>query len=334
MLSEDFTFDDEAFLKVPIWVKFPNLPLNLWNEEALSMIASKVGVPITTDKVTQEMTNYNFARVLIEVDITLAPCLSLPIRLPSGKIFKQVVVYETFPIFCFHCKSYDHHPFICNELGWNKKDKVRISNDVKKGLNGKVISLTKCGGRDEGKPKLDVVGGKGDEVVAISDLADSALGIDPTELPTGSQILIPNPPGSSPNPPGFQRQPAPAGSAVSSGGSVDDVVAAPDPTGSSDQMAALGRCVSLESELKKDDVVFKCEIIGAKKFKLFVKPFKHVQASVTRVDRFLRLTDDLDKRGLTFTDHCMESLPGFTMKKGEVSFVAKFNNPFHVFFGC
>ncbi|CAH9082606.1 unnamed protein product [Cuscuta europaea] len=57
MLSEDFTFDDEAFLKVPIWVKFPNLPLNLWNEEAMSLIASKVGVPITTDKVTQEMSN-------------------------------------------------------------------------------------------------------------------------------------------------------------------------------------------------------------------------------------------------------------------------------------
>ncbi|CAH9105719.1 unnamed protein product, partial [Cuscuta europaea] len=52
MLSEDFTFDDEAFLKVPIWVKLPNLPLNLWNEEAMSKIASKVGVPITTDKVT------------------------------------------------------------------------------------------------------------------------------------------------------------------------------------------------------------------------------------------------------------------------------------------
>ncbi|CAH9088978.1 unnamed protein product [Cuscuta europaea] len=151
MLSDDFTFDDEAFLKVPIWVKFPNLPLNLWNEEAMSMIASKVGVPITTDKVTQEMSNYNFVRVLIEVDITLAPCLSFPIKLPSGKTFNQVVVYETFPNFCFHCKSYGHHPFICKELGWKKIDKVMIAGGVKKGgkpkklLNQGWIPLTPLG---------------------------------------------------------------------------------------------------------------------------------------------------------------------------------------------
>ncbi|CAH9105735.1 unnamed protein product [Cuscuta europaea] len=116
VLSDDFSFDDEEFLKVPIWVKFPNLPLKLWNEEAMSEVASMVGVPLTTDKVTQEKSNHNFARVLIEVDISKPPQLSFPIRLPSRKVFKQHVVYETFPSFCFHCKEYGHHPFICKIL--------------------------------------------------------------------------------------------------------------------------------------------------------------------------------------------------------------------------
>ncbi|CAH9085043.1 unnamed protein product [Cuscuta europaea] len=115
-LSEDFTFEDAEFLKVPIWVKFQKLPMKLWNDVAMSEVESMVGVPITTDKVTQERTNNDYARVLIEVDISKPPPLSFPIRLPSRKVFKQYVLYETFPSFFFHCKEYGHHPFICKEL--------------------------------------------------------------------------------------------------------------------------------------------------------------------------------------------------------------------------
>ncbi|CAH9098836.1 unnamed protein product, partial [Cuscuta europaea] len=121
-LGDDFSFDDEEFLKVPIWVKFPNLPLKLWNDEAMSEIASMVGVPLTTDKVTQEKINHHFARVLIEVDISKPPPLSFPIRLPSRKVFNQTVVYETFPNFCFHCKEYGHHPFICKKLAEKERE--------------------------------------------------------------------------------------------------------------------------------------------------------------------------------------------------------------------
>ncbi|CAH9102838.1 unnamed protein product [Cuscuta europaea] len=38
-LAEDFTFEDEEFLKIPIWVKFPKLPVSLWNEKAMSEVA-------------------------------------------------------------------------------------------------------------------------------------------------------------------------------------------------------------------------------------------------------------------------------------------------------
>ncbi|CAH9106251.1 unnamed protein product [Cuscuta europaea] len=115
-LHEDFSFVDEEFLKVSIWVKFPNLPLKLWSDDAMSEVVSMVGVPLTTDKVTQEKSNHHFARVLIEVDVSNPPQLSFPIRLPSHKVFKQHVVYKTFPSFCFHCKEYGHHPFTCKVL--------------------------------------------------------------------------------------------------------------------------------------------------------------------------------------------------------------------------
>ncbi|CAH9114817.1 unnamed protein product [Cuscuta europaea] len=136
-LHEDFSFVDKEFLKVPIWVKFPNLPLKLWNDDAMSEVASMVGVPLTTDKVTQDKSNHHFARVLIEVDVSKPPKLSFPIRLPSRKIFKQHVVYETFPNFCFHCKEYGHHPFICKALA--EKEKVANGQNVTENV-GKTVS--------------------------------------------------------------------------------------------------------------------------------------------------------------------------------------------------
>ncbi|CAH9089402.1 unnamed protein product [Cuscuta epithymum] len=129
MLSEDFSFEDEEFLKVPIWVKFPNLPMSLWNEGVMSEVASMIGVPLSTDKVTQERTNHNYARVLIEVDVSKPPPLSFPIRLPSHKVIKQWVRYETFPNYCFHCKEYGHHPFICKKLA---EKEMKEKNDKEK----------------------------------------------------------------------------------------------------------------------------------------------------------------------------------------------------------
>ncbi|CAH9120327.1 unnamed protein product [Cuscuta europaea] len=142
LLSEDFSFQDEEFLKVPIWVKFSNLPMNLWNEGAMSEVASMIGVPLSTDKVTQERTNHKYARVLIEVDVSKPSPLSFPIRLPSRKIINQWVLYETFPNYCFQCKEFGHHPFNCKVLAENER----------KERNDKEINDT-AGGAKEDEPK-------------------------------------------------------------------------------------------------------------------------------------------------------------------------------------
>ncbi|CAH9114601.1 unnamed protein product [Cuscuta europaea] len=306
-LSENFSFEDEEFLKVPIWVKFHDLPLQLWNDEAMSEVASMVGVPLTTDKITQERINNDYARVLIEVDVSKPPPLLFPIRLPSQKVIKQSVVYETFPSYCFHCKDFGHNPFICKKFS-------KSGAGVEKEKEKNVVTLDEIEG-----------------VGAASGRPDSAQGLNLTGLapnPTGPPLVSAQvPPPRTMDPTGSGGQSAKQGPASPAIDQRPIVL----PTG--DQNDAKVRIVSKEGELKKDDV-FKCDIIDGKTLNLFVKPLRHVQASVTRVDRFLQFTDDLDKRGLTFTDQCIESLPGFTMKKGEVDFGAKFANPFHVFFGC
>ncbi|CAH9082979.1 unnamed protein product [Cuscuta europaea] len=330
-LSENFSFEDEEFLKVPIWVKFHDLPMQLWNDEAMSEVASMVGVPIATDKITKERINNDYARVLIEVDISKPPPLSFHIRLPSQKVFKQSVVYETFLSYCFHCKEYGHHPFICKKL---------------------------CGVRaNKEKEKIDVLGDKSVGVgpvsarpVAFAPVIDRpvAVEVNPTGLapnPTGSQADSTakgsNPTGSSLNPTGLHGQTAqkselPAAKERKTIGQLLGVKTNHESSEDEDDEFFLDeneRIITRETDLHQNDVVTKCEVVNGMKFRLFVKPFKFVHSNVIKVDTSLRLTDDLDKKGLTFTVKCLERLPGVTKKKGEIRFDSKLTTPFRFFFG-
>ncbi|CAH9105717.1 unnamed protein product [Cuscuta europaea] len=94
------------------------------------------------------------------------------------------------------------------------------------------------------------------------------------------------------------------------------------------------RLVMDEKDLRIDDVVVKVVITKGKAFKFHVKPFKFVHMSVVRVDTSLRLTEDLDGKGLTFVTKCLEAKPGVTKKKGEICFDSRFTSPFRAFFGA
>ncbi|CAH9114575.1 unnamed protein product [Cuscuta europaea] len=165
-LSEDFSIDDEEFLKVPIWVQFPHLPMRIWEEEIISEVASRVGVPLTTDRVTLEKARSSFARVLIEVDASKAPPLLIPIRLPNGRLHKQRVRYETFPNYCFHCKCFGHHAFTCKVIAQIEKEEMEIARkknvleteeeEVEVGTNPTIEEpVTNIGiEHDKGKEKL------------------------------------------------------------------------------------------------------------------------------------------------------------------------------------
>lgn len=65
-----FDFHAELMKTVPLWVRFPNLPLNCWSSDSLSRIGSLVGVPLYADKCTSRQMRVSFVRLLIEVDVT------------------------------------------------------------------------------------------------------------------------------------------------------------------------------------------------------------------------------------------------------------------------
>lgn len=68
--SHAFSLKDEILRVVPIWVQFPNLPLNCWVVQTLSNIVSVIGLPLYADKCPSKQQRFSFASVLVEVDLT------------------------------------------------------------------------------------------------------------------------------------------------------------------------------------------------------------------------------------------------------------------------
>lgn len=55
--------------KIPIWVKLFNVPLEYWDDDGLSGIASAIGEPLYMDRLTDYGDRVSFAKVCVEIGI-------------------------------------------------------------------------------------------------------------------------------------------------------------------------------------------------------------------------------------------------------------------------
>ncbi|KAL5132074.1 hypothetical protein HKD37_12G034821 [Glycine soja] len=140
VMSAFFDFGNEELSKIPVWVKLRNLPLELWNPQALGKILSKIGSPIRSDHLTASKGSISFARALVEVDASLELIDEVRFRLPTGKTFVQKIEYENRPSFCTHCKMIGHRLTNCKTVTANKSvlitacptlDQPQNSSDLK-----------------------------------------------------------------------------------------------------------------------------------------------------------------------------------------------------------
>ena len=122
-----FRFEAEDLAYVPVWVQLPALPLDCWNARALSKIASRVGKPITTDKLTHSKGRLSYARVLVEVDASKELVTSVEMRLPTGDIYEQSVRFEFTPKYCKKCKSFGHVAGDCNKTLEGRNHSVYVA---------------------------------------------------------------------------------------------------------------------------------------------------------------------------------------------------------------
>jgi len=109
---------------LPVWVKFPNLPLQCWSPLCLSKLACVIGKPLHADAPTTSMTWLSYARVLVEVDLLADLPSSINITLPNGVSKPQVVLYESLPWFCKRCKTPGHSNSACNKSSSHKRKKI------------------------------------------------------------------------------------------------------------------------------------------------------------------------------------------------------------------
>jgi hypothetical protein len=53
-MPDYFDFDTAAMIRLPVWVKFPNLPLQCWSPLCLSKLASVIGKPVHADLIKKK----------------------------------------------------------------------------------------------------------------------------------------------------------------------------------------------------------------------------------------------------------------------------------------
>ncbi|GJU24121.1 zinc knuckle CX2CX4HX4C containing protein [Tanacetum coccineum] len=108
----------EELTSIPIWVKLHDVPIQVFEEYGISLIATFIGKPIMLDSYTSSMCNdswgrSSFARCLIEVNSEVDLVDVVTIGIPSltrDDFIKETirVEYEWRPPRCDICKIFGH----------------------------------------------------------------------------------------------------------------------------------------------------------------------------------------------------------------------------------
>ncbi|GMP33311.1 hypothetical protein CsSME_00006691 [Camellia sinensis var. sinensis] len=115
----DFKPYEAGEVATALWVRFPQLPIEYYNEEVLFHIAKAIGKPLKIDLNIAMSTRGRYARVCVEVDLT-KPLIS---RFAISK-YTYIVEYENLHYFCFQCGKVRHRKEYCSSKPVPKPVKV------------------------------------------------------------------------------------------------------------------------------------------------------------------------------------------------------------------
>ncbi|KAH0633054.1 hypothetical protein KY284_035840 [Solanum tuberosum] len=122
----DFELDADMFSQIPIWVKFPRLPVGYWSAMTFRKVASAIGIPLLTDGFSSKVEKICYTRVLIEMDISNVLSNTIVVETPSGP-WNQSIEYEWRPKFCNNCIKLGHMEDECwfKNAPDGKRDKTK-----------------------------------------------------------------------------------------------------------------------------------------------------------------------------------------------------------------
>ncbi|MCH91040.1 hypothetical protein A2U01_0011964, partial [Trifolium medium] len=150
--TTDFISSQVQINKTHVWIRFPSLGMEYYDESLLLALATAVGRPIKVDIHTLDASRGKFARVCIEID------LDKPV---VGKVwfrdFWYKVEYEGLHLLCQRCGIYGHVSRNCPPTD-NAKKHTEADTSVKAagGVETTVPSVT------ESPPNTDMESNKND----------------------------------------------------------------------------------------------------------------------------------------------------------------------------
>lgn len=93
----------DSIEKLMVLIRFLELPLQYHYPTVLKLMGNKVGRTIKIDETTTSMSRGKFARLCVEVDLTVP---LLPQYIIKGKVYK--IEYEGLHTLCYHCGVFGH----------------------------------------------------------------------------------------------------------------------------------------------------------------------------------------------------------------------------------
>ncbi|KAL7201289.1 hypothetical protein ACSBR1_033069 [Camellia fascicularis] len=149
----DFKPSEAGEVATALWVRFPQLPIEYYNEKVLFHIAKAIGKPLKIDLNTAMSARGRYARVYVEVDLS-KPLIS---RFAISK-YTYVVEYEHLHYFCFHCGRVGHRKEYCSSK--------LVPEPVK--VNAEVIA----NGHDGGSNPTPTASSSGKQIASDSDQSE------------------------------------------------------------------------------------------------------------------------------------------------------------------
>lgn len=89
-------------VSAPVWLRFEDLPIDLWEPGSICSLAAAFGEPLLLDRSTSLGEFASGARVLVQMDLSSPPLAGISAKV-GGKEVLLLVVYETLPSCCLRC---------------------------------------------------------------------------------------------------------------------------------------------------------------------------------------------------------------------------------------
>ncbi|KAF6142042.1 hypothetical protein GIB67_038010 [Kingdonia uniflora] len=150
MWTPDFDINKQKNTHAMVWVKFPGLGTEYWEDDVLMSMARTVGNPIQVDSSTLCRNTGFYASVLVDVDFSKPIPTKIMVEREGFQFCQEVQLGRT-PKICSHCKVVGHLVSECRDVVKEIDQEKVIQNEADKEPKKKIRNQKKITENDQDK---------------------------------------------------------------------------------------------------------------------------------------------------------------------------------------